>query len=124
MNGIQKIAAERTRQIEDEKWTPEHDATEHASDNALLMAANSYLAHAIGRAWVYNSGDKQNYRKQKAPFCWPDGWKWKPKSPEKDLIRAGALIAAHLDIIGGLDSQNAQAHPPADNSTPTTQNDE
>ena len=52
MNGVQLIAAERTRQVADEGWTPEHDDIHDIGE--LLSAAVCYtvagdcLANAVG----------------------------------------------------------------------------
>ncbi len=76
--GIDLIAAERRRQIMEEGWTPEHDA-EHVNGELALAAA------------CYTSGDFGN---------WPWDPQWlKPKDRVRDLVRAGALIAAELDRL-------------------------
>lgn len=77
MNGIELIAAERQRQIEQEGWTSEHDR-EHGG--RLLFRA----------AMAYQSGD---------PRMWPfELASWKPKNALEDLIRAGALYQASADV--------------------------
>ena len=83
--GIELITDERTRQIEIEGWTKEHDA-EHGKYD-LLAAAICY-AHNAGQ---FKSGCPREWP-------WGDEW-WKPTAGNKirDLIKAGALIAAQID---------------------------
>ncbi len=90
------IAAERARQIEVEAWTPEHDDA-HAKGE-LLLAAKAYFAHATDRALSIPDGERAGI-----PFVWPwDKKWWKPKTPRKDLIRAGALALAEIERIKRL----------------------
>lgn len=82
---IKAIAAERRRQIEKEGWTPEHD--DKYTSGELLEAATCYALH--------NGGELDD-----APGAWP--WSrdfWKPTSRQRDLEKAGALIAAELDRV-------------------------
>lgn len=93
---IKAIAAERARQIEVEGWTPEHDDA-HAKGE-LLLAAKAYFAHATDRALSLPDGERAGI-----PFAWPwDKKWWKPKTPRKDLIRAGALALAEIERIKRL----------------------
>lgn len=97
-----RIVAERERQVTGEGWSPEHDAGLPAGE--LATAAGCYLARAVGEivglharpehpvtARVDTDGDHIALR-----WPWDPEW-WKPKSPDRDLIRAGALIAAEAD---------------------------
>lgn len=90
MNGIELIAAERQRQIEQEGWTPEHDDAHLSGD--LALAGIAYALHAVGA--------DLNARKglfPPAPF-WPwDAECWNPKDPLRDLVRGAALITAEID---------------------------
>jgi len=100
MTGIELIAEERKRQIEKEGFNAEHDE-EHGL-GTLGSAALCYLEHAIGRAWLIDDVDDgiEEYIKEEVPNDWPAAWAlegWKPKDPIKDLVRAGALIAAEID---------------------------
>lgn len=90
-----RIESERDRQVWDEKWTPEHD-DEH-DKGELAIAAACYAHHAATVTYLDNF---DVYRSTPAPANWP--WEakwWKPKQPQRDLIRAGALIAAEIDRI-------------------------
>lgn len=96
MTGAELIAQERQRQVEQEGWTPEHDARH----------VNGELAEA---AAAYATGTLS---------LWPWGlsW-WKPKDRISNLVRAGALIAAEIDRIQAMEqaSDNTQQHELTDN---------
>jgi hypothetical protein len=77
-SGVDLIAAERARQVSAEGWTAEHD--DGHTHGELAAAAAAY-------AWPY------------APALWPWGDGFKPTSRERDLVRAGALIAAEIDRL-------------------------
>ena len=84
MSGVERIAAERKRQIESEGWTPTHDAQHELYE--LARAAACYAERAflgpdvtVPRAWP-----------------WAEEW-WKPGDPIRMLEKAGALIAAEID---------------------------
>ena len=94
MSGIDLIMTERIRQIEQEGWTPEHDDEHDAGE--LAAAGAAYAMNAADQLHPYSQGDGCNEQ----PPCWPwdDEW-WKPKDPLRDLVRAGALIAAEIDRL-------------------------
>ena len=78
--GIELITEERQRQIEKEGWTEEHD-DEHV-DGDLAQAAAAYATNLITLwPWEYES--------------------WRPSVDDrrKNLIKAGALIAAEIDRV-------------------------
>ena len=85
MTGIDRIKAERERQITQEGWTAEHDA-QHVNEE-LLDAAACYLFNAM------TDGDVDE-----EIWPWDTGWE---KREQLDDIRsleiAGALIAAEID---------------------------
>lgn len=94
MNGAELIAQERKRQVEEEGWTPEHDA-EHA-DGALACAAACYAVPAERRDLYLG----QHFLGH--PSTWPwstDWWKPTPDDRRKELVKAGALIAAEIDRL-------------------------
>lgn len=93
MNGIERIAAERKRQIEIEGWDTNHD--QQHTYGELRIAAACYATEGTD-AWVslgvYDPDD--------------DGWPWHEKldkrkkhSRIRQLEIAGALIAAEIDRI-------------------------
>ncbi len=91
LTGAELIAAERSRQIEAEGWSPEHDA-EHCDDD-LALAAACY-------ATPYNFRDPHG-RTGVPPQLWPWGRSdWKPTADRiRELVKAGALIAAEIDRL-------------------------
>lgn len=90
--GVDLIADERARQMGEEGWTAEHD-DEHTSGE-LGRAAQAYL-FAVEQP-VYWSAASGN-----VPVAWPwhSEW-WKPSDdPIRNLVKAGALIAAEIDRL-------------------------
>lgn len=87
MNGIELIASERERQILAEGWTPEHDDA-HAHGE-LCGAAMCYIANR----------DVTTTREPPLGWPWEREW-WKPSDdPVRNLVKAGALIAAEIDRL-------------------------
>jgi hypothetical protein len=95
--GIELIANERRRQIESEGWTPEHD-DEH-SDNEIAQAARAYISRAISMGRY--PGISTRSGAAACPYGWPWDEKWWKPSPEpiRNLVKAGALIAAEIDRL-------------------------
>ena len=87
---LAELEAERMRQLVGEGWSLAHD--DDHREGELLKAACAYLTDAMGVA-VYDAGAF-------APRGWPWslGW-WKPKSPRRGLVRAGALALAEAERI-------------------------
>jgi len=89
--GVELIADERKRQVEAEGWTPEHD--DKYSSNELIRAGGCYA---------------------NAPYSWP--WSaewWKPSDdPIRNLVKAGALIAAEIDRLLRLEAKKTTANAP------------
>lgn len=86
MSGSDLITAERQRQIVAEGWTPEHDA-EHV-EGEMARAAKCYLAAVT-----------DGYTSMPAQWPWHYSW-WKPSDdPIRNLVKAGALIAAEIDRL-------------------------
>lgn len=93
--GVHAIMQERERQITVEGWTPEHDDTHILGE--LGSAAACYAVPSRHRVFAAN-------------VFWPWGaeW-WKPTGAHddltdrrRDLVKAGALIAAEIDRIDRL----------------------
>lgn len=90
------VLAERQRQVSVEGWTLEHD-DEH-SEGQIAGAAGCYARHVNARAWVFGVPGIDDYASQSAPPAWPwDEIWWKPSTPRRDLVKAGALILAELE---------------------------
>lgn len=94
------ILAERRRQRTGEGWTNDHD-DEHV-DGSMRIVAQAYYDHAVRPRtmdWqlVPIGADR---RAMRIPLPWPWGPKWwKPKTPARDLERAGALCLAEIDRL-------------------------
>jgi len=103
-DGAALIAAERERQTTSEGWTTEHDDTHVQGE--LAVAAAGYAT-----AWS---------RDALQPVRWPfEASAWKPSDDRvKNLVRAGALIAAEIDRVRRA---AALASAPADGEARFTQ---
>jgi hypothetical protein len=89
LSGVDLIAAERQRQIEQEGWTPAHDAL-HGSED-LAAAAACYAQPPVVRG-----------QHGAPPWLWPwseADWKPTPNERIRELTKAGALIAAEIDRL-------------------------
>jgi hypothetical protein len=87
--GVELIAIERDRQIEKEGYESRHD--DQYTYCELVKAAMAYCGHSIDRVRV------------SPPTIWPWDWRlWKPSDPVRDLVKAGALIAAEIDRLQRL----------------------
>lgn len=105
-DGVTLIAAERARQQTDEGWTPEHD-DEHAAGD-LVAAAREYAGAAITQVKFPYGEDNTA---QTPGWPWHPSW-WKPSDePVRNLVKAGALIAAEIDRLQR--TNNASCSPAA-----------
>lgn len=112
-DGVGLIARERERQIEVEGWTPEHD--DGHTHGLIALAASTYAAPAgtrrmeqrESRRWR-NARDSEDYTTvgtgvfYAVPEDWPweiDEWKPTPENRIRELVKAGALIAAEIDRL-------------------------
>jgi len=95
MSAIEDIAAERKRQIEVEGWTAEHD--DGHWDGEMARAAASYALNA-GLPTRFFSLAVALRGFLSAMWPWDFKW-WKPSTPRRDLVKAGALIVAEIERI-------------------------
>ncbi len=87
MDGAHLIVKERERQISEEGWTAEHD--DQHDHHQLLQAAIAYIM----TCWNH-PGTALHFQ------WWPWNKKfWKPSDPIRNLVKAGALIAAEIDRL-------------------------
>ena len=95
--GAQAITAERIRQITAERWSAEYD--DQHTHSQLLHAAGAYLKAAID----ISNGIKG---KPRPTSDWPwDHRLWKPSaSAQRNIVKAGALIAAEWDRLMRVDN--------------------
>ena len=85
--GSYLIAVERERQVKDEGYNAEHDQVH--TPMTLARAAVSYILC-----------NDENKRKVARTTYWP--WEdkyYKPRDMKRNLIRAGALVAAAIDRL-------------------------
>ena len=85
MSGVELIAQERKRQVEEESWWPIHDDAHVYGELAKRAAA---LAVLHTDAQVYDDGNVVR--------------PWKVHSAPRSLVIAGALIAAEIDRLQRL----------------------
>ena len=100
MNGIERIAAERKRQVEDEGWNVTHDK-EHNSGELAKAAACYAMGECplVFRGYLNGIGFENDPRLHE---IWPfkaEWWKPSPENRIRELEKAGALIAAEIDRI-------------------------
>lgn len=104
-NGIERIAAERQRQIDQEGYSPTHD---HQHDGGELSEAAACYAELAGSqirgASVEELRDK--YLEGWGDLDWPwSAASFKPHPAAlRNLEKAGALIAAEIDRILNLNA--------------------
>lgn len=103
MNGIELIVKERERQINEEGWTLELDEQNH-DDGGLALVASCYLVDVVKRIsdsyLVYPQLNNMIKKFSRIAFPW-DGKYWKPTPQDnvRQLVKAGALIAAEIDRL-------------------------
>lgn len=100
MTGIELIAEERRRQIEKEGWTVEHDIFEH-QNGQLVDAAVSYALTKEERK-ILSQMVAADGNPSDIPPTWPfekEWWKPTPDDRIRELVKAGALIAAEIDRL-------------------------
>lgn len=108
MSGAENILSERVRQWRDERWTDAHD--DRYVNGELVRAAMCY-AEAAHTGLVRLDASKFH---KNPPDQWPWDWKWwKPSNdPQRNLEKAGALLAAEHDRIARMKRQQAKGTPP------------
>jgi len=96
--GIKLIAEERLRQVEVEGYTSTHDK-EHVYGEIAKAAACYAVHHTDAR--VFDPGTANDDLTISIESAWPwDDKQWKPsKDKIKNLVKAGALIAAEIDRL-------------------------
>lgn len=95
--GIEVIAEERRRQLEDEGYSLEHDDRHRRGE--MARAASCYAMPVGYRDYTGQSGTPLAERQ---PFDWPwqpEDWSPTPVQRLRELAKAGALIAAEIDRL-------------------------
>ena len=109
--GIELIEEERQRQITEERWTPGHD---DAHDKGQLAgAAAAYALESCGFENPHCIELKRYDITHKVRLWpWAEHW-WKPSEDKRrNLVKAGALIAAEIDRLNRASSSTTRENPP------------
>jgi hypothetical protein len=85
-SGIELIAAERQRQIDAEGWSPEHD--DGHTNGEMAFSAAAYALWDTDKRVAVNTLEHRG-------SCFP----LKPGGQIRNLVRAGALVAAEIDRL-------------------------
>ena len=97
MTGVELIAQERQRQIEEEKYDREGDKYYNLNEEL----ANAAVCYALPRHC-------REYNEFSNPVLWPwhrRYWKPTPNDRTRELVKAGALIAAEIDRLQSLGAE-------------------
>lgn len=101
--GIELIAEERKRQVEKEGWTQWHDALH--TENEIAIAASIYAMPERLRRMrrVPNALTQRGFINLPVNWPWHADW-WKPTQHDRirELVKAGALIAAEIDRLNAV----------------------
>lgn len=101
LDGSQLIAAERERQIASEGWTPKHDDT-HRNEELALAAVAYALPPGQRDTHTIEAPFSDSGEDEVIPVFWPwYGRYWRPTPDDRirELVKAGALIAAEIDRL-------------------------
>ena len=95
VRGSQLIAEERSRQVNVEGWTDAHD-----DDHTFAQLSDAAACYVIAAADLIQGRKIENVRHFVSHlFPWTKEW-WKPSDdPIRNLVKAGALIAAEIDRL-------------------------
>lgn len=94
INALIKLSDERNRQINGEGFSLDHD--DLWKNGELLLAAATYTISAAPADAI---GD-DDYLIDTMDAIWPWEEKWfKPTTPRRDLVKAGALILAEIERL-------------------------
>jgi hypothetical protein len=96
MNGSELIAQERKRQINNEGYNDGHD-DEHFTGELALVAAYYAMSEEQRLEELSKSDDP---KEPPTGFPWDNEyWKPTPDNRIRELVKAGALIAAEIDRL-------------------------
>lgn len=98
-NGIELIAEERQRQIDVEGYSKQHDSQHELYE--FIIAAISYAESAKVDALAKDDVSEFEIMRRKVEkgIWYPWGNSFKPTTCIRDLVKAGALIAAAIDRL-------------------------
>lgn len=89
--GIELIAEERQRQIDVEGYNEQRDYCKYEDDELAYAAAAYALPETLHYFFIKNNVQRSDF------FPWDKGF-WKPGDRIRELQKAGALIAAQIDV--------------------------
>lgn len=93
MTVIDEVYIERSRQINVEGFTAEHD--DKHTGGALASAALCY---------IYDSTYFCDFSILRHYWPWEKEW-WKPSTPRRNLIKAAALIVAEIERLDRMEKK-------------------
>jgi len=97
--GTEAIRRERLRQVHAEGYTIDQDRQTYPSPHDLIAAAVAYASAAFDQ---FVDRERSNAAAQTNWWPWTPEM-FKPTTTERDLVKAGALLAAALDHMGITD---------------------
>lgn len=90
-SAIKDVLAERRRQVVAEGWTPRFDDERNGGELACAAACYAFNAAYPGSPLL------------RTFWPWSQSW-WKPTTPRRDLVKAGALILAEIERLDRIKS--------------------
>lgn len=98
MTSIELIAAERERQISEEGWTAQHD-----DGHTRGQLSEAGACYATAASAMVRGAEPEEFSAEmlisEGEWPWDEEW-WKPSpDPIRNLVKAGALIAAEIDRL-------------------------
>lgn len=99
VSGVGLIDAERQRQISEEGWTAEHDDAHDKGQMAGAAACYAMAASGFENPHCIKA-KRLDMDFPVRIWPWADSW-WKPADDDRvrELVKAGALIAAEIDRL-------------------------
>jgi len=100
LSGVELISRERARQMSEEGWTPTHDDTHRNFE--LSKAGACYASAAMALSKFHRTFKAEELHPPMFDYLswpWETKW-WRPvDDPIRNLVKAGALIAAEIDRL-------------------------
>ena len=106
LGGCELIGVERGRQIAQEGWSPEHDDQHRAGELGLAAIVYADIGGRLGNGGELQDISVEDYAGASSGPWWPWEKEWfKPsEDPIRNLVKAGALIAAEIDRLRRIKS--------------------
>lgn len=121
------VARERSRQVDEEGWTPSHDDAHQDRSLALAAACYAMFASVSDEARASTEMPASLTVTGEAITgwsAWLEIWPWerrfwKPSDRRRDLVRAASLIVAEIERLDRAASSEEELHSPSDRSAPS-----